>query len=170
KRNGAPDRIRTCDPRLRRPLLYPAELRAQLAGRLYRLASALPTQGSTRPCIDTPGHSPHIPVRRDGCVPPRPPTTISQNIMLSILGLATALALLIYLTIRGMNLLIAAPLCAILIALSGGVPLFPSELAERANYIGAYMAGFSGFIQSWFFMFLLGSIFGKFMEDSGAAQ
>jgi len=130
-------------------------------------------KGGTRPCIDTPGYSPHIPVRRDGCVsarPPRPPTTISQNIMLSILGLATALALLIYLTIRGMNLLIAAPLCAILIALSGGVPLFPSELAERANYIGAYMAGFSGFIQSWFFMFLLGSIFGKFMEDSGAAQ
>lgn len=27
--NGAPGRIRTCDPRLRRPLLYPAELRVQ---------------------------------------------------------------------------------------------------------------------------------------------
>ena len=26
--NGAPGRIRTCDPRLRRPLLYPTELRA----------------------------------------------------------------------------------------------------------------------------------------------
>ena len=26
--SGAPGRIRTCDPRLRRPLLYPAELRA----------------------------------------------------------------------------------------------------------------------------------------------
>ena len=26
--NGTPDRIRTCDLRLRRPLLYPAELRA----------------------------------------------------------------------------------------------------------------------------------------------
>ena len=26
--HGAPGRIRTCDPRLRRPLLYPAELRA----------------------------------------------------------------------------------------------------------------------------------------------
>src|SRR5690606_38473920 len=39
-----------------------------------------------------------------------------------------------------------------------------------ANYIGAYMAGFSSFVESWFFMFLLGSIFGKFMEDSGAAE
>gem|GEM_PF-1907746 len=26
--NGAPGRTRTCDPRLRRPMLYPAELRA----------------------------------------------------------------------------------------------------------------------------------------------
>ena len=26
-KNGAPDRIRTCDQRLRKPLLYPAELR-----------------------------------------------------------------------------------------------------------------------------------------------
>ena len=32
------------------------------------------------------------------------------------------------------------------------------------------MTGFTGFIASWFFMFLLGSIFGKLMEDSGAAS
>ena len=34
---GAPGRIRTCDPRLRRPMLYPAELQAQdlyLPGRI----------------------------------------------------------------------------------------------------------------------------------------
>ena len=29
-KDGAPGRIRTCDPRLRRPLLYPTELRAQI--------------------------------------------------------------------------------------------------------------------------------------------
>lgn len=90
--------------------------------------------------------------------------------MISILGLITSLALLIYLTVRGMNLLIAAPLCAVLIAISGGVALFPSEAVPQANYISSYMAGFSDFIQSWFFMFLLGSMFGKLMEDSGAAQ
>jgi hypothetical protein len=28
KNNGAPDRIRTCYPRLRRPMLYPNELQA----------------------------------------------------------------------------------------------------------------------------------------------
>ena len=29
KQNGAPGRIRTCYPRLRRPMLYPIELQAQ---------------------------------------------------------------------------------------------------------------------------------------------
>jgi H+/gluconate symporter-like permease len=32
------------------------------------------------------------------------------------------------------------------------------------------MGGFSGFLSSWFFVFLLGSVFGKIMEDSGAAD
>src|SRR3954467_9113641 len=30
--SGAPGRTRTCDPRLRRPVLYPTELRARMAG------------------------------------------------------------------------------------------------------------------------------------------
>ena len=35
--NGAPGRIRTCDPRLRRPMLYPTELRAHsLCSRSYK--------------------------------------------------------------------------------------------------------------------------------------
>ena len=38
--------------------------------------------------------------------------------MISLIGLIGALALLIYLTIRGMNLLIAAPLTAIIVALT----------------------------------------------------
>jgi len=89
--------------------------------------------------------------------------------MLSFIGLVGALALLIYLTIRGMNLLIAAPLTALLIALSGGISIFPGVSGD-AYFVESYMAGFSGFIAAWFFMFLLGSIFGKLMEDSGAAD
>ena len=34
-RNGAPCRIRTCDPRFRKPMLYPAELRAQNILNIY---------------------------------------------------------------------------------------------------------------------------------------
>jgi len=91
--------------------------------------------------------------------------------MLSMLGLIAALALLIALTMRGMNLFIATPLCALLVGLSSGLPLAePLAGAGQPNFVSAYMAGFTGFIGNWFFMFLLGSIFGKLMEDSGAAD
>jgi len=38
------------------------------------------------------------------------------------------------------------------------------------SFTGAYMQGFVGFVQAWLFMFLLGSLFGKVMEASGAAD
>ncbi|MGK7379375.1 GntP family permease [Planococcus sp. 1R117A] len=91
--------------------------------------------------------------------------------MLSMIGLIGGLALLIYLTMRGMNLLIAGPLSALVVALFSSLPLFPQMVAEgEVNFLGNYMTGFSGFITSWFPMFLLGAIFGKLMEDSGAAD
>ncbi|HCB16443.1 MAG TPA: citrate transporter, partial [Alteromonas sp.] len=86
--------------------------------------------------------------------------------MLSLLGLVGGLGLLIVLTIRGMNLFIAAPVCALIVALTSGLPLFTGD----ANFVTTYMSGFAGFISAWFFMFLLGAIFGKFMEDTGAAD
>ncbi|MCV6623139.1 MAG: GntP family permease [Cellvibrionaceae bacterium] len=91
--------------------------------------------------------------------------------MLSIIGLAGALTLLIVLTIRGMNLLIAAPLCALIVALTSGLQMFP-PLDDKAavSFVTSYMSGFSGFVAAWFFMFLLGSLFGKLMEDSGSAD
>ena len=89
--------------------------------------------------------------------------------MLSMVGLIGGLVLLIILTLRGMNLFIAAPLCALLVALSGNMALFPSSGVEL-DFVSTYMSGFAGFLSAWFFMFLLGSLFGKFMEDSGAAD
>ncbi|MBE1300238.1 MAG: GntP family permease [Alteromonadaceae bacterium] len=86
--------------------------------------------------------------------------------MLSMIGLFGGLALLIYLTIKGFNLFISAPLCALLVAVLSGIPVFLGE----QNFVASYMNGFSGFIASWFFMFLLGSLFGKFMEDTGSAD
>lgn len=86
--------------------------------------------------------------------------------MLSLIGLVGGLLLLIVLTIRGINLFIAAPLCALLVAITSELPIFIGD----HNFVATYMAGFSGFIAAWFFMFLLGSLFGKFMEDTGAAD
>lgn len=91
--------------------------------------------------------------------------------MLSMIGLIGGLLLLIVLTMRGMNLLIAGPLCALFVAVFSGMPLFPQLVEEgEANLVGNYMNGFSGFVSSWYLMFLLGAIFGKVMEDSGAAD
>jgi H+/gluconate symporter-like permease len=86
--------------------------------------------------------------------------------MISLIGLVGGLGLLIWLTIRGMNLFIAAPLCALIVALTSGLPVFAGD----SNFVATYMSGFTGFIASWFFMFLLGALFGKFMEDTGAAD
>jgi H+/gluconate symporter-like permease len=91
--------------------------------------------------------------------------------MLSMIGLIGGLFLLIYLTMKGMNLLVAGPLCALFVAVLSGLPLFPQQVGEgEANLVANYMSGFSGFVTSWYLMFLLGSIFGKVMEDSGAAD
>jgi H+/gluconate symporter-like permease len=87
------------------------------------------------------------------------------------IGLLGSLALLIVLTMRGVDLLLAAPVCALLLAFSFGLPLLPQLAGAGAdNFTAAYMTGFSGFIASWFFVFLLGAVFGKVMEDSGAAD
>ncbi len=91
--------------------------------------------------------------------------------MLSMIGLIGGLALLIYLTMRGMNLLIVGPISALFVAVFSGMPLFPQLVEEgAANFVGNYMSGFSGFVTAWYMMFLLGAIFGKVMEDSGAAD
>lgn len=57
----------------------------------------------------------------------------------------------------------AAPLCAMLVAATGGLDLLPA-------YIETYMSGFVGFVKDWFPAFLLSAIFGQIMQESGAAQ
>lgn len=72
---------------------------------------------------------------------------------------------------RGMNLFIATPLCALIVAVCGGLPLLPPHAADgESDLLTLYMTGFAGFIAKWFAMFLLGSIFGKLMEAAGAAE
>ncbi len=86
----------------------------------------------------------------------------------SMIGLIVGLILLTILAIRGVNLFLAAPICALIVAYSGGILIFDSE--GNDNFVQGYMDGFSGFIGAWFFVFLLGSLFGKLMERTGAAK
>ncbi|MEO0500948.1 MAG: GntP family permease [Pseudomonadota bacterium] len=90
--------------------------------------------------------------------------------MLSWIGLLGGLALLIWMTVRGVNILIAGPVAAFVVALTAGLPLLPPFAGEgAADFATSYMAGFTSFFADWFFMFLLGAIFGEVMAASGAA-
>ncbi|RIM09405.1 GntP family permease, partial [Staphylococcus cohnii] len=91
--------------------------------------------------------------------------------MLGVIGLVGGLVILTILVMRGVNLLIAAPLSALFVGVLNGIPLF-SQLAtgKEMDFVTSYMDGFSGFVTSWYLMFLTGAIFGKVMEDSGAAE
>jgi len=88
-----------------------------------------------------------------------------------MIGLVGGLALLITLTLKGINILIGGPIAALFVAVMSGLPLFPQLVAEGApNFVTSYMTGFTSFILAWYLMFLLGAVFGKVMEDSGAAD
>ncbi|PHS33384.1 MAG: transporter [Alkaliphilus sp.] len=80
-----------------------------------------------------------------------------------MLGIIIGLALLMFLAFKGMSIIWIAPLSALVVAITGGLDLLPS-------YTDIYMSGFVGFAKSWFPVFMLGAIFGKVMDDSGAAR
>ena len=82
---------------------------------------------------------------------------------IGVIGLLASLVLLIYLTMKGINIIIAAILSSILVALTGGLNL---ETALTENY----MTGFTDYFASWFLVFLLGAIFGKIMQETKSAE
>ncbi|WP_274571935.1 GntP family permease [Neisseria leonii] len=85
--------------------------------------------------------------------------------MLSLSGIVLSLLLLMYLAYRGISVLILAPLLAML-AVVFGAP--GNELL--GTYTQVFMQGMGGFAVKFFPVFLLGAVFGKLMEDSGAAH
>jgi H+/gluconate symporter-like permease len=84
--------------------------------------------------------------------------------MTGLLGVALALGLLIWLAYRGVSVLLLGPLMALLATLfAAGTPLM-------ASYTQVFMSAAGAFIVQYFPLFMLGAIFGKLMDDSGAAE
>ena len=82
---------------------------------------------------------------------------------MGLLAILLSLGLLIYLALRGISLLLLAPVMAVLaVVLGGGVP-------PLAAYTQIFMTGMGDFIIAFFPLFLLGAVFGRLMDDSGAA-
>lgn len=63
----------------------------------------------------------------------------------------------------GWSIIWIAPIVAGIVALLSGMDLMDA-------YTNTYMSGFVNFAKQWFPIFLLGAVFGKLMEDTGAAK
>ncbi len=78
-------------------------------------------------------------------------------------GIILGLVLLMFLAYRGYSILWVAPVCALVVGLTGGLDLL-------TMYKDTYMTGLSGYVKSWFPVFMLGAIFGHLMDYTGAAK
>lgn len=82
---------------------------------------------------------------------------------MGILSIFIGLALLAFLTYKGMSILWVAPVCGLVVAAFGGLNLLDAFMKD-------FMGAFGGYATSWFPMFMLGAIFGKVMDATGAAE
>ena len=80
-----------------------------------------------------------------------------------MLSIIVGLIMLMALAYLGWSIIWVAPLAAGVVALMSGLDVFDM-------YTGTYMEGLVGFVQKWFPIFLLGAVFGKLMEETGAAK
>ncbi len=84
--------------------------------------------------------------------------------MVGLAGVILSLLLLMYLAYRGINVLVLAPLMALLAVLAQG------DLPVLGTYTQVFMAALGRYVIQFFPLFLLGAIFGKLMDDSGSAR
>lgn len=82
---------------------------------------------------------------------------------MGLLGILLGLGLLVAFAFRGWSVLLLAPAAALIAAAFSGEPLL-------AHWTQTFMGAAAGFLAQFFPLFLLGAIFGKLMEDSGAVS
>ncbi|WP_099611253.1 GntP family permease [Vibrio fujianensis] len=83
---------------------------------------------------------------------------------LGIVGIILSLVMLMYLAYRGMSVIWLAPILALFAAVfSAGTPLM-------ASYTEVFMLSAANYVKLYFPAFLLGAVFGKIMDVSGAAK
>lgn len=85
--------------------------------------------------------------------------------MISAIGLLASLALLIWLALRGANIILASLLCSLLVIVTSSLPL--GETFDQ-GYLFGNLGAFT-FAGKFFLLFASGAMFGRVMGDSGAA-
>lgn len=81
---------------------------------------------------------------------------------IGLIGILLSLVLLITLAYRGVTIVVAAPISALVAMVISGAPIL-------ANYTEVFMPALANFIGQYFPMFLTGAIFGKLMTMAGYA-
>lgn len=88
---------------------------------------------------------------------------MNTEILLSGIGLAVAFALMAILIFKQISPIIIGPIAAIVVCITSKLPVFETVTTT-------YMEGVMGFFVSYFFIFLLGNIFGSIYQVTGAAR
>lgn len=82
---------------------------------------------------------------------------------MAVLGILLSLGLLMFMAYRGFSVIFFAPIFAILAAIFSGMAIMPT-------YTEIFLPNLAGYVKVYFPFFLLGAVFGKAMEESGAAK
>ena len=85
---------------------------------------------------------------------------------MELFGVFCAIALVIYLSMRGLSVIIAAPIATALLILTNNMDFIPSLLGKERSYASNLVY----FILNYFSIFMLGAILAQIMDESGAAQ
>ena len=83
---------------------------------------------------------------------------------IGVIGIFIAIATIIFLTVKRLNIVIAAPLATLIVVLANQMNVFEAYLGEYPSY----MTGLAGFLIKNFAIFLLGAILAQYMEKSRA--
>lgn len=86
---------------------------------------------------------------------------------IGILGIVIALVFFIISSMRSYNVMVTAPLCALIIILTNGMDVVKFFLNDPKL---SYLSGVGGFVTKNFMIFLLSALLGKYIEVSGAAK
>lgn len=83
--------------------------------------------------------------------------------MIGVLGILLSLGLLMFMAYKGYSVIFFAPVFALLAAVFSGMAVLPT-------YTEVFLPNLASYVKIYFPFFLLGAVFGKAMEESGAAK
>ncbi|MDF2951806.1 MAG: GntP family permease, partial [Anaerocolumna sp.] len=83
---------------------------------------------------------------------------------ISIIGLIISIIFIVYLSLKGISVLIAAPLATMVVILASQMEFFTSMFGSENSFM-TYLAEF---IINFFMVFVLGSVMAKYLDHSGA--